>query len=74
MPIITVPLEGTLFDFVEEEIREGNAETKTQVIRQALRRLRDERAFTRLKEAESDIREGRVVQGDLRALLDKLPE
>lgn len=74
MPIITVPLESDLFEFVEEEIREGNAETKTQVIRQALRRLREERAFTRLREAESDIREGRVVQGDLRALLDKLPE
>lgn len=74
MPIVTVPLEGDLYDFVEEEIREGNAETKTQVIRQALRRLREERAFTRLREAESDIREGRVVQGDLRALLDKLPQ
>ncbi|HXK38090.1 MAG TPA: hypothetical protein VJ579_03410 [Candidatus Paceibacterota bacterium] len=74
MPIITVPLESDLYNFVEEEIREGNAETKTQVIRQALRRLREERAFTRLREAESDIREGRVVQGDLRALLDKLPE
>lgn len=74
MPIVTVPLEAELFDFVEEEIREGNAETKTQVIRQALRRLREERAFTRLREAESDIREGRVVQGDLRALLDKLPQ
>ena len=74
MPIVTVPLEADLFDFVEEEIREGNAETKTQVIRQALRRLREERAFTRLREAESDIREGRVVQGDLRALLDKLPQ
>lgn len=74
MPIVTVPLEADLYNFVEEEIREGNAETKTQVIRQALRRLREERAFTRLREAESDIREGRVVQGDLRALLDKLPE
>jgi Arc/MetJ-type ribon-helix-helix transcriptional regulator len=74
MPIITVPLEADLYNFVEEEIKEGNAETKTQVIRQALRRLREERAFTRLREAESDIREGRVVQGDLRALLDKLPD
>lgn len=74
MPIITVPLDADLSNFVEEEIREGNAETKTQVVRQALRRLREERAFTRLREAESDIREGRVVHGDLRALLDKLPE
>ena len=74
MPIVTVPLEGELFGFIEEEIREGNAETKTQVIRQALRRLREERAFSRLREAESDIREGRVLKGDLRALLDKLPE
>ncbi len=74
MPIITVPLENDLFAFVEEEIREGNAETKTQVIRQALRRLREERAFNRLREAESDIREGRLIQGDLRALIDKLPE
>jgi Arc/MetJ-type ribon-helix-helix transcriptional regulator len=74
MPIVTIPLEADLLAFIEEEIRVGNAETKTQVVRQALRRLRDERAFARLREAESDIREGRLIKGDLRALLDKLPE
>ena len=74
MPTVTIPLESDLFEFVEEEIREGNAETKTQVIRQALRRLREERAFTRLREAESDIREGRLLQGDLRSLIEKLPD
>lgn len=73
MAVVTIPLDGDLIEFIEEEIREGNAETKTQVIRQALRRLREERAFTRLREAESDIREGRLLQGDLRNLLNKLP-
>jgi Arc/MetJ-type ribon-helix-helix transcriptional regulator len=73
MPTVTIPLESELFEFIEEEIREGNADTKTQVIRQAIRRLREERAFTRLREAESDIREGRLLQGDLREILAKLP-
>lgn len=73
MAVVTIPLDSDLIEFIEEEIREGNAETKTQVIRQAIRRLREERAFTRLREAESDIREGRLLQGDLRALIDKLP-
>lgn len=74
MAIVTIPLEADLYAFIEEEIREGNAETKTQVIRQALRKLREERAFTRLREAESDIREGRLIQGDLRTVLNKLPK
>jgi len=73
MAIVTIPLDADLIAFIDEEIRAGNAETKTQVVRQALRRLREERAFSRLREAESDIREGRMIQGDLRKLLEKLP-
>ena len=74
MPIVTIPLDGELYEFIQEEIKEGNSETKTQVIRQALRCLRDERLFARLRKAESDVREGRLLQGDLKKLLSKLPE
>ncbi len=73
MSIVTIPLESDLIAFIEAEIKEGNAETKTQVIRQALRKLREERAFARLREAESDVREGRLLKGDLKKLLARLP-
>ncbi len=74
MTTITTPIEKDLQDFIESEIREGNAETKAHVVRNALRRLREERAFERIQEAEQDIKEGRVYKGNLRSLLKKLPK
>ncbi len=74
MSTITTPIGNDLELFIESEIREGNAETKAHVVRVALMRLREERALERLREAEEDIRVGRVYRGDLRKLLKKLPD
>ncbi len=74
MATITTPVEKDLEAFIAREVREGRAESKAHVVRSALRLLREERAFERIREAEEDIRSGRVYAGDLRALLKKLPE
>lgn len=73
MTTITVPLAVDLQDFINAEVREGNAESKAHVVRSALRLLREQRAFQRIQEAEEDIRAGRVHRGDLRTLLKNLP-
>ena len=74
MATITVPLEKDLQDFIRSEIREGHAATKTHVVRQALRALREQRAFDRIREAEDDKHAGRVYTGSLSSLLKALPE
>ena len=73
MTTITTPIDKELEEFINTEIREGNSETKAHVVRQALRLLREDRAYKRIHEAELDIKEGRVYKGDLRLLLKKLP-
>ena len=73
MTTITTPIDKDLEEFINTEIREGNSETKAHVVRQALRLLREDRAYQRIREAEEDIRGGRVYKGDLRKLIKKLP-
>ena len=69
MTTITVPINSELEAFIDEELAQGTSETKAHLVRFALLRLRDERALARVREAENDIKAGRVYQGDLRALV-----
>lgn len=71
MTTITVPIDTGLQAFIESEIRAGTSDSKAHLVRYALGRLREERALARLQEAETDIKEGRVYQGDLKKLLKK---
>lgn len=73
MVTITTPIGKELEEFIGREVREGHAATKTQVVRQALEFLREERAFERIREAEEDIKVGRIYKGNLRKLIKKLP-
>ncbi|TSD05077.1 MAG: hypothetical protein Greene07147_789 [Parcubacteria group bacterium Greene0714_7] len=68
MTTITTPIDKDLEEFIKSELREGRAESKAHVVRSALRLLREERALAEIREAEEDIRAGRVYSGDLRTL------
>lgn len=72
MSTITVPISKELENFIEEEIVYGTSETKAGLVRYALSRLQEERALSRLDEAEKDISEGRVYKGNLESLLKKM--
>jgi Arc/MetJ-type ribon-helix-helix transcriptional regulator len=72
MTTITVPISKELESFIEEEISSGTSETKAGLVRHALVRLQEERALSRLGEAERDIKSGKVYKGDLKALLKKM--
>jgi Arc/MetJ-type ribon-helix-helix transcriptional regulator len=71
MTTITVPITKELQSFIEEELKAGTSESKAHLVRYALGRLQEERALSRLQEAESDIKEHRVYQGDLKKLLKR---
>jgi Arc/MetJ-type ribon-helix-helix transcriptional regulator len=71
MTTITVPINKELELFIEEELSHGERESKAHLVRYALERLREERAFMRIEEARRDIVEGRVYKGDLKKLLKK---
>ncbi len=69
MTTITVPITKELQSFIEGELKAGTSESKAHLVRYALGRLQEERALSRLQEAEADVKEGRVYQGDLKKLL-----
>ncbi|OGZ05253.1 MAG: hypothetical protein A2845_02980 [Candidatus Lloydbacteria bacterium RIFCSPHIGHO2_01_FULL_49_22] len=71
MSTITVPITKELESFIEEELRAGTSESKAHLVRFALGRLQEERALSRLNEAEADIKAGRVYRGDLKKLFKK---
>ncbi len=71
MATITVPINKELEHFIDEELSHGESESKAHLVRYALERLREERAFLRIEEAKRDVKEGRVYKGDLKILLKK---
>lgn len=71
MTTITVPITKELESFIEEELKAGTSESKAHLVRYALGRLQEERALARLREAETDIKEGRVYTGNLKHLIAK---
>ena len=71
MATITVPINKELENFIDEELSLGESESKAHLVRYALERLREERAFLRIEEAKRDVKEGRVYKGNLKILLKK---
>jgi len=71
MTTITVPINEELARRIEEELAQGESESKAHLVRRALERLLEDRAFLRIEEARRDIAEGRVYQGDLKKMLKK---
>ncbi len=72
MTTISVPIDRDLEDFIDEMLKHKKAETKAQVIRMALYKLKEEEALKDLLEAEIDVKEGRIYKGDLKELSEKL--
>ena len=65
MPTLNVNLTGSLADFVEAQIESGDYKSASEVVRDALRLLRDEheRAATKLEILRREIGKG-VVEAD----------
>lgn len=69
MTTITVPIDRELEDFIKSEIASGRSETKAHVVRYALKQLREERMIEGVLQAQREIKEGKVLRGDLREII-----
>lgn len=72
MAILSVSLPPDIEAFIESEIASGRYETKSQVVKRALRKLESENAFDRIIVAEKEMDEGKGLKGDIRKLLKKI--
>lgn len=70
MTTISIPITSELNEFIDEQVRIGNASSKAELIRRAIIKFKEEEFIKSILEAQEDVKRGRVFRGDL----DKLAQ
>jgi putative addiction module CopG family antidote len=65
MTTISIPIPENLVEFIDQMVKSGEAETKAEVVRQALRRYAEEEAITAVLKSRQEMKEGKLLNGDL---------
>jgi Arc/MetJ-type ribon-helix-helix transcriptional regulator len=68
MNTITVPITKPLNDFIEEQVRIGNASSKADLVRRAIQQFKEEEFIRAVLKAEQEISDGKGLRGDLKTL------
>ena len=74
MTTLSVPIPQDLVDFVDEMVEMGKAETKAEVFRMGLRKIREDNLIENLLKAKQEYREGKTLTGDLRKIIESIPD
>ena len=72
MSTLSVPLDASLENFVNDMVRRGEAANKADVARKALRRMSEDDAVNAVLQSQQEMREGKILRGDLRELAKSL--
>ncbi len=72
MSTISVPLSTELDEYVTNAVRRGDAASKADLVRRALRRYAEDEAINVVLRSQQEMREGKVIYGNLRKILKKL--
>lgn len=72
MSTLSIPLPPNLEEFVDHSVKNGFAPTKAEVVRKAIRRLAEEQAVNDVLEAQREVKEGKILRGDINDLLKKI--
>jgi len=73
MSTLSIPISSQLEEFIESQIKNGNAANKADVVRKALRKMEENEAISAILTAQQEIRDGKGIRGDLREILKRLP-
>ncbi len=69
MAILSVSLPPDLESFIDQEIKSGEFESKGQVVKKALKKLQEDVVVERILRAGREVKEGKVLRGNLRDLV-----
>ena len=72
MTTLSVPLSANLEEIVDSFVKSGFAPNKAEVMRKALTRLSEEEAIKDVLEAQQEVRDGKILRGDIRDILKKM--
>lgn len=73
MSTLSIPLPNNLETFVETMVRRGVAANKAEVVRQALLNYAEEQAVAAVLRSEQEIKEGRILRGNLKKIIKQMP-
>ena len=73
MSTLSVPLTRNLEDIVNSFVKKGYASNKAEVMRKALVFLAEEEAIQEVLKAEKELLEGKILRGDIRKIMSKMP-
>jgi len=68
MSVLSVPLSPRLEEAIQNLLRMGIGSNKADVARKAILQLEEEAAIMEVYKSEQEIREGKVIYGDIRKL------
>ncbi len=73
MSTLSVPLTPQLEETINGFVKSGYASNKAEVVRKALKLLAEEEAIMAVRISQQEARDGKILHGDLRKLLKKIP-
>lgn len=73
MSTISIPLSAALDEYVTSAVRRGDAASKADLVRRALQRYAEDEAINAVRRSQEEVREGKVIYGDLRKILKTIP-
>ncbi len=65
MTTISIPISTELNEYINEQVRLGKASSKAELIRRALTQFKQEDFLNTIRQAEQEVRDGKVFTGDL---------
>lgn len=72
MSTLSVPLTPEMEKFIKDQVKSGRAANKADVVRRALIAMEEEEAVQAVLISQREVSEGKILRGDLRALLEKI--
>lgn len=72
MSTLSVPLTPELEKFINNQVKSGRASNKADVVRRALVRLSEDEAVQLVLDASQEVKDGKVLRGNLRELMKKI--
>jgi len=72
MSTLSVPMNPKLEEIVNSLVKKGYGANKADVVRKAVILLAEEEAIATVLKSEQEIKEGKILKGDLKKLLKKL--
>jgi len=71
MSTLSVPLPIHIEEAMSQMVKRGLGSTKASIAREAITKFIEDEAVFAVLRAEQEIREGKIVRGDLRKILKK---